>query len=343
MQKRPTMADVAALAGVSKTTVSLVLNDRPGLPASTRERVLAATEQLGWTPSATARALSGAKTDTIGIVLNRPPAITGIEPALDAFFQGVEREVSHRSISLMMRVVNSHAAELTALRSWWYGGRVDGVVLVDLRANDDRPTALGKAHIPVVGVGNAALRPILPVAWRDDGAAMDEVVAYLTALGHTRIARLSDRSVLAYARARSEAFEASCSIRGLSDYTINDIAATHAASAQATRGLLMQAAPPSAIVYDNTVTAMAGMAVAQEMGIQVPKDLSIVAWGNSEICNYTHPTLSAVEADDKDVGSMAARMLLDMIAGQEPGDGKCPSPVLVPRGSTAPVSRIAAA
>ncbi|MDR1431390.1 MAG: LacI family transcriptional regulator [Propionibacteriaceae bacterium] len=338
--KRVTMADVAALAQVSKTTVSFVLNDRPGLSAATRDRVLAAAEELGWTPSAAARTLSGKGTDTIGVVLNRPPRLTGIEPALEDYFQGVEREVSHRLISLLTRVVSSHEEELLTLRSWWYSRRVDGVILVDLRANDDRPSALRNAHVPVAGVGDPKLRNQLPVAWHDDSAAIDQVVGYLHALGHTRIARLSDRSVLSYAKIRNDAFEKSCADRRLSEQMVCPIEATAAAAAQTTRELLMLAKRPTAILYDNAVTAMAGMAVAQEMGIQVPRELSVVAWGGSQICNYTHPTLSAVEGDDLGLGMQAVRMLLSKLKGEDVGDGQCATPIFVPRGSTAPVARV---
>lgn len=335
--KRITMADVARHAGVSKATVSFVLNDRPGLAAATRARVLAAAEELGWTPSAAARTLSGKRTDTIGVVLNRPPRITGVEPALDEFFQGVERELSHRSISLLMRVVPSHAAEMLAIRTWWYGGRVDGVVLVDLREGDDRPEQLSGAGIRAVGVGDPAIANGLLTAWRDEATVIDQVVGYLATLGHQRIARLSDRSVLSYAMVRNDAFRAGCHNRGLGDCPVLEVTATPSSGAQATRELLLGPDRPSAIVYDNTVTAMAGLAVAHEMGVRVPEQLSIVAWGDSEVASHTHPTLSCIEGDGRELGGRAARMLLDLVAGTDPGDGRCDTPRFVPRGSTAPV------
>jgi DNA-binding LacI/PurR family transcriptional regulator len=334
--KRTTMADVAALAGVSKTTVSFVLNERPGLKAETKAKVLAAIEELGWTPSATARTLSGKLTDTVGVVLNRPPRLSGIEPTLNDYYMGVERGLSHREVSMLTRVVNSHEAELLTLRTWWHGGRVDGTILHDLRAGDDRPGLLASLGMPVVGVGDLTWRDQLPVAWSDDAAAIDQVVGYLYALGHRRIARLCDRPILSYSRIRTDAFTAACARRGLGESRVVEVPSLPATAAQATRELLLSAERPSALFYENTVTAMAGLAVAGEMGIAVPRQLSVVAWGSAQLCDYTHPTLSAVEENGMAVGVRAAELLLDVITGREPGDGQCPTPAFTPRGSTAP-------
>ncbi|HEY0189434.1 MAG TPA: LacI family DNA-binding transcriptional regulator [Cellulomonas sp.] len=335
--KRVTMADVAARAGVSKATVSYALNDRPGLADSTRTRVLAAAEELGWTPNAAARVLSGARTDTVGLVLNRPPSLVGIEPCYSSFLQGIEGELSRHAVSLLMKVVQDHEHELLTLRSWWSGGRVDGVVLIDLRVGDDRPALLAEAGIPVVGVGDPSMAGGMPTSWTDDAASVHSVVSYLAALGHRRIARVADRGVLAHSTVRTAAFHAACALAGVTETAVVEGGATPAEGAGVTRALLTRPDAPTAVVYDNTVTAMAGVAVAAEMGVDVPGRLSVVAWGDPAQCEYTHPTLSAVDHDAMDQGARAVRMLLDLVAGSDPGDGCGGAPVFIPRGSTAPV------
>jgi DNA-binding LacI/PurR family transcriptional regulator len=85
---------------------------------------------------------------------------------------------------------------------------------------------------------------------------------------------------------------------------------------------------------------MAGIAVAAEMGVDVPGRLSVVAWGEASLCEYTHPTLSAVDHDPLEQGARAVRMLLDIVAGGDGGDGAGGAPVFVPRGSTAPVRAV---
>jgi DNA-binding LacI/PurR family transcriptional regulator len=113
------------------------------------------------------------------------------------------------------------------------------------------------------------------------------------------------------------------------------------AGARATRSLLM-AAPadrPTAIVYDNDIMAVAGLSVAAEMGLSVPGDVSLLAWDDSQLCRLTHPTLSAMSHDVHGFGADAARTLFGVITGEGAGSHPVPTPVLTPRGSTAPPSR----
>lgn len=110
------------------------------------------------------------------------------------------------------------------------------------------------------------------------------------------------------------------------------------AGARATRSLLTAAAPdrPTAIVYDNDIMAVAGLAVAAEMGLSVPDDVSLLAWDDSQLCRITHPPLSAMSHDVHGFGAEAARTLFGVITGDGPGSHPVPTPVLTPRGSTAP-------
>ena len=114
-----------------------------------------------------------------------------------------------------------------------------------------------------------------------------------------------------------------------SDYTGEE-------GSRATRRLLSQARRPTAIIYDNDIMAVAGLAVAQEMGLSVPADLSLVAWGNSVLCSLVHPPLTALSRDVPTYGAKAARALLTLIADGTAADIQDDTAHLVPRGSTAP-------
>ncbi|MDV9174172.1 substrate-binding domain-containing protein, partial [Streptomyces sp. W16] len=110
------------------------------------------------------------------------------------------------------------------------------------------------------------------------------------------------------------------------------------AGARATRSLLTGAPPdrPTAIVYDNDIMAVAGLSVAAELGLAVPADVSLLAWDDSQLCRLTHPTLSAMSHDVHGFGADTARTLFGVIAGEGAGSHPVPTPVLTPRGSTAP-------
>src|SRR5690606_14605312 len=104
----------------------------------------------------------------------------------------------------------------------------------------------------------------------------------------------------------------------------------------ATRELLTSPTRPTALIYDNDVMAIAGLAVAQEMGLAVPGDLSIVAWDDSPLCQLVHPPLTALSRDIPAYGAHAARRLLDVIAGRPSGSWQDETAQLTPRRSTAP-------
>lgn len=334
--KRPTIADVARRAGVSKGAVSYALNGQPGVSEATRRRIIAIAEEIGFSPSSAARALSGASAKAVGLALCRPARILGIEPFFMELISGVEAELSARSFALTLQVVADPAAEIAVHRRWWAERRVDGVFVCDLRLDDGRVPVLEELRLPAVVIGGPGHTGALPSVWSDDAAALTETVEYLVALGHRRIARVGGLPDLLHTRIRTEAFEEVCRRLGLVDAVTVPSDYTGEEGTRATRRLLSSAARPTAVVYDNDVMAIAGLSVAQEMGLAVPGDLSIVAWDDSPLCQLVHPPLTALSRDIPAYGAHAARHLLAAIAGEPVTALQDETPHLIPRGSTAP-------
>jgi DNA-binding LacI/PurR family transcriptional regulator len=333
--KRPTIADVAREAGVSKASVSFALNGQRGVSESTRRRVKAIAEEIGWNPNGAARALSGASSNTIGMALRRPARILGVEPFFMELISGVEAELSTRSYALTLQVVADQAAELTVYRRWWAERRVDGVLVCDVRVDDARIQMLEELALPTVVLGAPTASQTRVNVWSDDAAAIVEAVEYLAALGHRRIARVGGLPELLHTAIRTDAFAEACrkarveaAITISSDYTGED-------GARATRRLLSSGERPTAIIYDNDVMAIAGLGVAHEMGLSVPRDVSIVAWDDSPLCQLVHPALTALSRDIPGYGALAARQLLSVIAGMTVESVQDEAPHLVTRGSTA--------
>ena len=330
-----TIGDIAERAGVSKGAVSYALNDRPGVSDATRARVLAIAAELGWSASHAARSLSTSRADAIGLVLARPARLLGIEPFYMEFISGIEEVLAPLGVSLMLHVVPDVEHELDAYRRWWAQGRVDGVLLVDLTVDDPRPAEVRRIGIPAVSVSSSEAAVGLPHIWTDDGAAMREAVAHLAGLGHRAIARVGGIRSLAHVQVRDEAFRAAAADAGLAEPAILETDFTGEAGADTTRRLLSGSEPPTAIIYDNDIMAVAGLGVAGELGVAVPGELSIIAWDDSPICAITNPPLSAMRRDVQALGSAATRMLLRVVAGDDVEPERGPSPTLLPRGSTA--------
>ncbi|MCD0449233.1 LacI family transcriptional regulator [Actinocorallia sp. API 0066] len=333
--RRPTIADIARRAGVSKVAVSYALNDRPGVSEETRAMIKRIAAEIGWQPNSAARALNGARARSIGLAVARPARTLAVEPFFMELISGIESELSPHSFAVMLQVVEDHARETETYRRWWGERRVDGVILVDLHVADPRIAELEALGMPAVVVGHPSEAGTLPPVWSDDAVSVRETVAYLHALGHRRLARVAGMPQLLHTRLRDRAFTEVCAELGV-DGAITHTDYSGEEGARATRTALISPAPPTAIIYDNDIMAVAGLGVAQEMRLDVPGGLSIVAWDDSPFSRAVRPALTALTRDIPAYGAHAARTLLSVIDGHTtPGYQDQPAR-LTPRASTAP-------
>lgn len=335
--RRPTIADIAQRAGVSKVSVSYALNGNPGLSDGTRRRILAIADEIGWHPNRAARALSGARSGACGLAFARPARTLAYEPFFSKLLSGIEAELSARQIALLLQIVEDVEAETAALRRWWAEHRVDGVLLVDLRVEDPRVAVVEEIQLPAViigGPGNTGKLPYLP---GNDGEGIRQIVDHLTGLGHSRIDRIAGSPAFASTEVRTRVWKKALAVSGAKGRVLTtDFSSSSGESA--TRKLLSRAPRPTAIVYDNDIMALAGLGVAQEMGIGVPNELSVVSFDDSILCQVVRPSLTACARDVEAFGAQAARALVDIIEGRTVGLQNDEPSQLVQRASSGPLS-----
>jgi DNA-binding LacI/PurR family transcriptional regulator len=331
---RATIADVARLAGVSKGLVSFALNDRPGVGAETRERILAAAAELGWSPNMRARSLSTNRAFAIGLVLAREPDIVAADPFFPTFMAGVETELSGAGQALVLATVTPGRQEADTYRSLALDKRIDGVILSDLRADDDRIALIGELGLAAVTLGHPDTVSPFPAVSIDDEAGVTATIEHLVQLGHRSIAHVAGPSTMLHAARRRRAFERAAAAHGLAARVVEtDFSATEGAAA--TRHLLGDADDrPTAIVYSNDPMALAGLAVAQRAGLSVPRDLSITGFDNTDLAEHVYPSLTSVATDVTAWGAIAARVLLATIASEPVDNTDLPAARLVVREST---------
>ena len=340
MDRRVTIRDVAARAGVSAGAVSLALNDRPGVSEATRRRIVDAARELGWSPSLAARSLAGsAGLHTVGMVVTRTAAAVGLGPLHMALIGGIESVLAVRPCSLLLHVASDPDAEIALYRQWWQSGRVNGSVLLGVSADDPRIGAVTRLGMPVVAVAPPALAGSFPAVWSDDAAATAEAVRYLAVLGHRRIAHVSGPAGLGQSIVRTRAFAAAAAELPLdaARSIATDLSAHEGAAV--TRALLAGPDRPTAILYDNDLMAVAGLAAAAELGLRVPADVSLVAWDDSDLCRITRPALSALSHDPFAFGAQVGHCLLRLLDTGHADSRIFGTPVLVPRGTTGPPPR----
>jgi len=332
--KRPTIADIARRAGVTKAAVSFALNDQPGVSAATRARILAIASELGFQPSSAARALSDGRAGAFGLVIDRPALTLGAEPYFMQLISGIQAELSRDHIALLFTMAEDQAAEIELYRTWWAQRRVDGVFVVDLQLRDRRVAALHNLRMPAVIFGSPRGSGPLPAVWQDDDAVVRTVVDYLAGLGHRRMARVAGTSRYWHTKLRTDALAKVAASAGMEACSVeSDYTGEH--GADATRKLLLSPQRPTAILYDNDLMALAGMSAAQQMGVDVPGELSVIAWDDSALCELVHPSLTALHRDIPAIGAEGARRLVMLADGEDPGHVQEPPAVLVARGSTA--------
>ncbi|MET9495940.1 LacI family DNA-binding transcriptional regulator [Streptomyces sp. NPDC006552] len=328
---------MAAAAGVSTAAVSQAFNDKGRLAEATRQRILAAALDLGWSPSASATALRSARTRTLALVVRRPTDVLGADPHFSELITGIEGELAPRGYGLLLHLVADVAEESALYERLAAEKRVDGAVLTDARADDPRPALLTRLGLPAVLLGAPTPAAGVPVVGLGrQGAGVREVVAHLRELGHERIAYIAGPAELQHTRLRLAVFEERLAAAGLVPAAVRHTDFSEAAAVAVTQELLAAAGRPTALVYANDSMAVCGIGTAQRAGLRVPRDVSVVGYDNLPLGRWLHPRLTTVDQQVQRVGAAAARTLLARCGEELPAVRLDERPRLVVRESTGP-------
>ncbi len=332
---RPTIADVAREAGVSKGLVSFALNDRPGVAPDTRVRILKVAADLGWQPSLRGRSLSTSRSFALGLVIARDTEVISGDPFFPAFIAGIETALAPVGQALVLSMVSDLEAEAASYRRLAENGRVDGVILTDLRRSDSRIALVESLGVPAVTLGRPDVASNFPAILLDDGPGICEAVAHLVELGHTRIAHVGGPTSMLHGGRRTASFREAILNAGLDASLVVETDFTAAAGARATTSLLALTDRPTAIVYANDPMAIAGLGIAQRAGYVVPRDLSITGFDGSDVGGYLYPALTTVTTKAVNWGRVATEQLLRLVAGDTVDDIELEPARLVIRESSA--------
>lgn len=326
---RPTIRDIARVAGVSPTAVSFALNNRPGIADGTRERILAIAAEMGFTPSSAARALSRSRAGAVGLVVGRAARDFAEERFFFHFIVGVERALAKRGLSFVFHAASSEEDELATYATWWSERRIDGVILLDAREDDPRPELLAHHSIPTVVAGEDLGYGAAVVS--DEEGLISTVIDYLAGIGATAIGYVSGPAHLAHTQRRLAAFAELTERAGMMGRAIPaqdySEAAGGAAAGQLT-GL-------DTLIFDNEVLALGGLRRLSADGRDVPGDVRIVSLEDSQLCEAMVPPITAVRRDPADFGEHCADLMVALLAGHEVSNRTEGLPELIERASTA--------
>ncbi len=333
-----TIKDVAALAGVSFTTVSHVLNDTRPVSADARRRVLAAVEEIGYLPSAVARSLRKSETKIIGVLV---PNVNN--PFFAELVVGVEDGCRLSGYSVFLCNSDNDPKRQQQYMRTLLEKRIDGLLLSSAGDAEALARIFKLATVPAVTVDRA-----VPGARADrvsvnnqDGAL--KAVRHLLDLGHRQIACVSGPAEFEVSMERVEGWRRALQERGLAvdESLLIESDFSSAGGYEAARRLLRERPEVTAVFASNDMMALGALRAAAELGLRLPQQLSVVGFDDIELSAYVYPALSTVGCSIKELGREAARVLIDRI--ENPGaplkDVQLTPRLVVRESSAAPGSR----
>ena len=330
-KKRPTIIDVAAAAGVSKSLVSLVLRGATTVSESKRQSVLSAAAHLGYRANAVARSLVQRHSHLIGVLLPDlhdvflADTMEGVQEAADAHDYRIIISIAGRGAAAEQRALDT-LLEL----------RIDGLVV----ANAAVPISTIKSlndELPVVLVGRHVGSRTVDRVSSDDSSGASLAVVHLAGLGHRRIAHI-DGGSNAGALERRKGYERAMQTSGLGRFLqIVAGSSTHESGQRAVNSIFRGRRQPTAIFAAHDFAALGAMHALCRLGVAVPEQVSIVGFENVAYSACSATSLTTIEQSRREIGVMSVMLLLERLTGRRITARHAVLPArLIERSSTAP-------
>ncbi|MFJ3301594.1 LacI family DNA-binding transcriptional regulator [Streptomyces sp. NPDC086549] len=318
----PTMADVARSAGVSVATVSHVLNGtRPVLP-HTRQAVLDAIDQLGYTPNTLARSLVTSRTRSIGLAVS---AISN--PYFTEILQGVEAAALEHGYSLLIADPHDDPGHERKVVQLLHERRVDGMIVAPSADPRELVAYLGRHAVPTVFLdrvidthaGDADSAPRFDQVCAENTGPMTRLVTHLAALGHRRIGLVAGLPGLSTTGERITGYRHGLAAAGLAhdEGLVVPGNSESARAQQATAALLSLGAPPTALITANNAMTIGTLRALRERGLTVPDDIALCCFDDFAWADLFSPRLTAIAQPSREIGAQAVRVLLDRLAAPD--------------------------
>ena len=314
-RERPTLEAVARRAGVSRATVSRVVNGSTTVAAPIREAVRQAVQEMGYVPNQAARSLVTQRTDSIALIL---PETASRVFSDDQFFPGIIRGVSQEleavDKQLVLMMAGSAASHLRVER-YAMARHVDGVMFASMHGNDPLPEALSRMHIPVVCSGRPFGHSAVPYVDVDHVGGVTKAVRHLLASGRQRIATIAGPQDMVAGIDRLAGYRNELGSRRRPLVAVGDF--TRESGALGMRQLLDEDPALDAVFVASDLMAHGALRTLRAAGRRVPDDVAVIGFDDIEIAQYTEPPLTTVRQPIVDIGREMTRQLLRLAAGEE--------------------------
>ncbi|MBM0224977.1 LacI family DNA-binding transcriptional regulator [Micromonospora sp. ATA51] len=314
--QRPTLEAVARRAGVSRATVSRVVNGSTTVAESIRDAVRRAVEELGYVPNLAARSLVTQRTDSVALVM--PEEATRVfsdDQVFPGIIRGVSQELEAADKQLVLMLAGSPAGHQRVER-YTTGRHVDGVLFASLHGEDPLPGTLARLGIPVVCSGRPLGGAQLPYVDVDHVGGVSRAVRYLIEGGRRRIATIAGPQDMVAGIERLVGYRETVADAGLPELVaFGDF--TRESGGAAMRQLLAEHPDLDAVFAASDLMAHAALRTLRESGRRVPADVAVIGFDDIETAAYTEPPLTTVRQPIVELGRAMTRQLLRIAAGED--------------------------
>ncbi len=315
-RKRTTSLEVAREAGVSRTTVSLVLNNVPGsgIPEITRRRVFEAAERLNYHTNVSGRRLASGRTCTIAFVIHQSADIAAVDLFLPEVLRGLNASLRGADYHILFEPVDPERA-ITGYSSLIYQGHVDGIILSGPQLEEPEAVTLYEQRLPIVVTGQLPGHEI-PYVDADNYEGARLATSHLIGLGHQRIGMITN-APLTYLASRQRLWGYQDALLGADlDYEpeiIREGCFTGESGFQAMNELLEHDTMPSAIFVASDVVAFGAMQAIKIRGMTIPDEIAIVGFDDVSLTRYVEPYLTTIRLPAYDIGCETGKLCLQQI------------------------------
>lgn len=326
----PTLEEVGAVAGVSRATVSRVVNRSPKVSPEARAAVELAIAKLGYSPNRAARSLVTRRTDTIALVICEPEERFFADPFFAAMVRGISMATADVDKNLILMIARDPVERERAER-YLRRGHVDGVVLMSLHGDDPLPRQLRRAGVPTVLVGRPLGRAQVPYVDADNRGGARGAVLHLIERGRRTIAHISGPQVMCAGIDRLDGYRdalAGAGLRQRADLVEEGNFDEESGYAAATR-LLERARGLDAIFVASDQMAAGALHAIRDAGRSVPTDIAVVGFDDAPLATHTQPALTTVRQPVDEMTRATADLLLNRVAGKtKPARIICPTTLI---------------
>ncbi|MET7438280.1 LacI family DNA-binding transcriptional regulator [Streptomyces sp. NPDC004082] len=306
----PTLEEVAARAGVGRGTVSRVINNAPGVRGSTREAVRRAIAELGYVPNLAARSLAGRRADAVALVMTETDWRLFGEPFFSEVVRAVGDALTDTGMQLLLTLIRSET-ERRRFVEYARGGRVDGVLLMSVRAQDPLPDMLADAGLPTVLLGRRTGEECVTYVDADNVGGARSAVSHLLDSGRGTIATITGPLDMYVAQCRLRGYREALRRAGVADEPSLVVEGdfTEESGRRAMAELIERHPGIDGVFAASDTTAAGALTALRAAGRRVPDDVGVVGFDDFLLAQNTDPKLTTVRQPVDEIGRAMVRLL----------------------------------